>query len=96
MSKHPASTKEERILYAVKKVLTRVIRETATPPGLKHPLSEACIQDMRDCLVLIASREQELARAAGRSSDERPRFSDESRSRDTVVIPISQIQRKDE
>ncbi len=95
MSENSALTKEERILQMVKKVVTRVIRETATPPGLKHPLSEACINDMRECLVLISRRERELAQAAGRSTDERPRYTDEPRTEDVAVIPLSKIQRKD-
>jgi hypothetical protein len=64
---------EERILQAVKLTLAGVIRDTATPPGMRHPLSEATIEDLRQCLALVSARERELAEAAGRATDARPR-----------------------
>ncbi len=84
-------SKEEKILGAVKRVLTEVIKDTATQPGLKHPLSENTINGLRDCLLLISQREQELAEAAGRSMDLRPRFVDEPRDQGDVVVPLSKI-----
>ncbi len=69
---------EARILQAVKLTLAGVIRDTATPQGMRHPLSDATIEDMRQCLSLISARERELAQEAGRSPVERPRFSDEA------------------
>jgi hypothetical protein len=95
MNEDQPLSKEERILSVMQKVLTCVIKETATPPGLKHPLSEECIRDMRDCLVLIASRRQELAKDAGRGSGARPRYVDEPRSQGPVSVPIDQIKHKD-
>lgn len=89
MSQQP-TTREEEILQAVKKALTEVIKDTATPPGLVHPLKEATIVRLRECLLLISDREQELARAAGRTMSQRPRFVDEPRSRGDVVIPLEQ------
>lgn len=94
-SENQSLSKEERILLVMQKVLTRVIKETATPPGLKHPLSEDCIRDMRECLVLISSRRQELAKDAGRASSARPRYIDEPRSQGPVSVPIDQIKHKD-
>lgn len=70
-------SKEEKILRAVKLTLTSVIKDTATQPGLKHPLSERTIDDLRKCLALISEREQELAHEGGRSMDMRPRYVDE-------------------
>ncbi len=70
-------SKEERILRAVKLALTNVIKDTATPPGMAHPLKDKTIDDLRQCLALISAREQELAQAAGRSMNQRPRFTDE-------------------
>ncbi|MCW8827856.1 MAG: segregation and condensation protein A [Gammaproteobacteria bacterium] len=89
-------SKEENILGAVKRVLTEVIKDTATEPGMKHPLSEATINGMRDCLVLISQREQELAAEAGRSMDKRPRFTDEPKPQGDVVVSIDSIGRKKE
>lgn len=88
-------SKEENILRAVKRVLTEVIKDTATQPGLKHPLSDNTINGLRDCLVLISQREQELAAAAGRSMDARPRFTDEPKVQGDVVVPLHAIGRKD-
>jgi hypothetical protein len=83
--------KEEKILSAVKRVLTEVIKDTATEPGLKHPLSENTINGLRDCLVLISQREQELAAEAGRSMDMRPRFIDEPKPQGDVVVSLDSI-----
>ncbi|MDX1374480.1 MAG: hypothetical protein R3357_02880 [Burkholderiales bacterium] len=68
---------EERILRAVKRTLANVVRDTATPHGMRHPLSDATIEDLRQCLALISARERELAAAAGRQTGERPRYADE-------------------
>lgn len=84
-------SKEEKILSAVKRTLTEVIKDTATEPGMKHPLSEGTINGLRDCLVLISQREQELAEAAGRSMDMRPRFKDEPKPQGDVVVSIDSI-----
>jgi len=84
-------SKEEKILSAVKRVLTEVIKDTATGPGMKHPLSDNTINGLRDCLVLISQREQELSEEAGRAMDQRPRFKDEARPQSDVVVPIDSI-----
>lgn len=86
-------SKEEQILRAVKKVLTEVIKDTATQPGLKHPLSEPTINGLRDCLVLISNRERELAELNGRPMSMRPRYVDEPRAQGDVVIPLEQVLR---
>jgi hypothetical protein len=85
MSEHEMS-KEEKILRAVKKTLTEVVKDTATEPGLIHPLSNNTINTIRDCLILISSREQELAALAGRSMDMRPRYTDEPKPQGEVVV----------
>ena len=73
----PELSVEERILQAVKLTLASVIKDTATPHGMRHPLSDATIQDLRQCLALISARERELAAAAGKAKQARPRFADE-------------------
>lgn len=87
-------SREERILRVMRQVLTSVARDTATEPGMRHPLKEQTIQDMRLCLLLISEREKELAEAAGRTNGSRPRFTDEPRPKGDVVIPITSIGRK--
>ncbi|HXZ49066.1 MAG TPA: hypothetical protein VEG27_08595 [Usitatibacter sp.] len=81
----PAISVEERILKAVKITLAGVIRDTATPPGLRHPLSDRTIEDLRQCLALISARERELAQAEGRPVGGRPRFADEPAPEGEVV-----------
>ena len=76
---------EERILQAVKLTLANIIRDTATPHGMRHPLSDGTIQDLRQCLALISARERELAEAAGRPLGGRPRYADEPARKDKVI-----------
>jgi hypothetical protein len=91
----PELTKEERILRAVKRVLTDVAKDTHAPPGMKHPLSQHTIDGIRECLNLIAAREAELAEEAGRPSRARPEFVDEPKT--THVVRLRDIKsRKDD
>jgi len=80
-----AATREERILMAVRLTLAGVIRDTATPHGMRHPLSDATIEDLRQCLALISARERELAVAAGRDAQARPRYADGPASAEQVI-----------
>jgi hypothetical protein len=82
----PTLSKEERILRAVKMALTNVIKDTSTPPGMRHPLSDGTIQDLRQCLALISARERELSDAAGRPQNRRPQFIDEPDPQKEVVV----------
>jgi len=79
-------SKEERILRMLKRVLTDIAKDTSTPPGMKHPLSEATIQSIRDCLGLISAREKELSAEAGRPSAARPEFIDEPKKTHVVTL----------
>lgn len=80
------STREGDILAAVKRALTQVIRDTATPPGLIHPLKDDTINDLRQALVLISVRERELALGAGQESEQRPYYTDEARDSGSQVV----------
>lgn len=82
----PELTTEERILRMMKRVLTDVAKDTAPEPGIRHPLSENTIQGIRECLALITTREQELAKEHGRNTNARPRFIDEPKTE--VVVPL--------
>jgi len=79
-------TKEERILRMVKRVLTDIAKDTSTPPGMKHPLSDQTIQNIRECLSLISGRERELAESAGRPSRSRPEFIDEPKKTQVLTF----------
>ena len=82
-------SQESRILRAMKQVLTGVIKDTSTPPGHRHPLSEKTIEDIRQCLALIAARERELVEATGQEQSGRPYFADDPKA--PKVISISSI-----
>lgn len=86
MSSEEPPNKEERILRMVKRVLTDIARDTSTPPGMKHPLSEPTIQGIRDCLALISTRERELTEASGRPNRARPEFTDEPKKSHVVTL----------
>jgi hypothetical protein len=79
-------TEEQQILIAMRKTLAAVIKDVTPPPGMKHPLSDRTIEDVRQCLALIAARERDLANAQGRSL-ERPFYSDEPQK--AQVVPIA-------
>jgi len=79
-------TQEEQILIAMRKTLAAVIKDVTPPPGMKHPLSEQTITDVRQCLGLISAREKALAVAQGRAG-ERPYYADEPQS--ARVVPIA-------
>jgi hypothetical protein len=79
-------TKEQQILVAMRKTLTAIIKDVTPPPGLKHPLSAATIEDVRQCLALISARERELADEQGRIT-EKPYYTDEPPA--AQVVPIA-------
>ncbi len=54
-------SKESQILQRVRAILDSVAGDTATAPGMRHPLSDQTAQGIHDCLTLITSRERELA-----------------------------------
>ena len=53
-------TLEHRILIQVRQVLASVVRDVTPPPGMRNPLSDSTIEDIRSCFSLIAAREREL------------------------------------
>lgn len=87
-------SKEERIIKMMKRVLTDVAKDTHVTPGLKHPLSESTVMGIRECLAVITTREQELAEAAGRSMNMRPRYIDEPQKEVVVKLDVNAIKRE--
>jgi hypothetical protein len=79
-------SKEQQILVAMRKTLAAVIKDVTPPPGMKHPLSDSTIEDVRQCLGLISARERELADAQGKAQ-ERPYYTDEPQA--AQVVPIA-------
>jgi hypothetical protein len=86
-------SKEQQILVAMRKTLASIIKDVTPPPGMRHPLSESTIEDVRACLSLISAREKELADSEGRGGD-RPYYADEPQS--AQVVPIAGIRRADQ
>jgi len=81
-------TTEQRILIAMRQVLSGVVRDTTPPPGMRHPLNEATIEDIKHCFALITAREKELNEEQGRPAA-RPRYADEPRKSSQVVHLVS-------
>jgi hypothetical protein len=80
----PEQSKEKRILITMRKVLASIVKDTTPEPGLRHPLREQTIQDIRQCFKLISARERELAEAAGMKVQDRPRYSDQAKTTNVV------------
>lgn len=85
------TSQEQQILIALRQTLTAVIREITPPPGMRYPLSEQTVEDVRQCFALIAAREKELADTAGRC-EERPYYADSPPR--SQVVPLSSIRKR--
>ena len=88
------TNKEQRILRMCKRVLTDIAKDTVTPPGMKHPLSEHTIQGIRDCLQLISSREAEILAEKGEPSTSKPYYADQPQK--NVVVNLQPKKNKDQ
>ena len=75
-------TLEHRILIQVRQVLASVVRDVTPLPGMRNPLSESTIEDIRACFALIAARERELNESIGRR--DRPVYVDEPKTSSVV------------
>ncbi|MHB1092246.1 hypothetical protein [Thiobacillus sp.] len=77
---------EQRLMRMMRKTLTSIVRDTSPRDGNPSPLTEITVLGIKDCLMVISSREAELARLTGRTLDERPHFTDETPTSHTVKI----------
>ena len=66
--------KELDILVTLRQVLSGVVREITPDPGMRHPLSDKTIEDVRQSFILIAAREKEITEAMGKPSLHRPQY----------------------
>ena len=73
-------SKEQRILVVMRKLLAQIVKDTTPGPGMRHPLSEQTIKDIRNCFSLIAARERELFDKSGIENKDRPHFIDEPKT----------------
>ena len=79
-------SKEHQILITMRHVLSSVIRDITPEPGMRHPLTEKTMEDVRQCFALIAAREKELSDDAGVPSQHRPRYVDEPQKANVVKL----------
>ncbi|MGV6852007.1 MAG: hypothetical protein ACWA5R_07500 [bacterium] len=85
-----SSNQEQRILRMMRTTLGNIVKDVTPSPGMPHPLSDATIANIRDCFSVIAAREHELAKQAGFSLNEKPRFGGEHSSA-TQTVSVSSI-----
>ncbi|MCB1878049.1 MAG: segregation and condensation protein A [Chromatiales bacterium] len=83
---------EQKIMVVMRKVLARIIKDTTPPPGMQHPLSEGTVEDIRQCLGLIAARERELGQILNPGVNEKPYYVDEVPA--GKVVPISDLTKR--
>ena len=83
---NPEDSKEYKILVTLRQVLSSVVREITPEPGMRHPLSEKTMEDVRQCFSLIAARERELTEKAGMPSQHKPRYVDEAPKANVVQL----------
>ncbi|MDH5764913.1 MAG: segregation and condensation protein A [Gammaproteobacteria bacterium] len=77
-------SKELQVLVTMRKVLSSVIKDITPGPGMKHPLSQHTMEDIRQCFALITAREKELNELAGMPSQHRPQFADDPNKANVV------------
>jgi len=84
---HDHYEKEQRILVAMRKTLSSVVKEvTPSHASLKSPLSKATTEDIIMCFGLITAREQELALLTKTQHTQKPHFIDEVKQTQTVSL----------
>ncbi|MGA7180966.1 MAG: segregation and condensation protein A [Thiobacillaceae bacterium] len=76
---------ERRILRAMRKTLTSVVRDATPRPGMDGFLSDDTVEQIRECLGIITARERELADAL-ELSPAKPMYPDQERTVKTVQI----------
>ncbi|MDP1594108.1 MAG: segregation and condensation protein A [Gallionella sp.] len=81
-------SKEQQVLYLMRKILASVVKDTTTKPGMPHPLSDNTIQDIRECFGLISDREAELAELLGQSRNEKPYYKDQPQKTNVIHLHI--------
>jgi len=78
--------KELDVLVALRKVISGVVREITPDPGMRHPLSEKTIEDVRQGFILIAAREKEITEAMGKPSLHRPMYKGDTPKKNVVKL----------
>lgn len=85
-----ALSQEQQILRAMRKTLTSVARDCAPRADFDSPLSPDTVENIRMCLGLISTREQELAALLGLDTSARPVVAgDDTQSSTTQVLQFT-------
>lgn len=79
--------REMQILVIMRQVLSSIVRDTTPPPGMKHPLNNSTIEDVKKCFALITAREKEIHAQYGTDENLRPRYKDEPAT--SQVVPFT-------
>ena len=83
---------EQRILIMMRKTLANVVKDTTPLGGMRHPLKDSTLKDIRDCFALISAREQTLQKLSNKSTVKmRPRFADEPHT--DQIVPLKNIKK---
>jgi hypothetical protein len=76
---------ERRILRAMRKTLSSVIKDATPRPGMEGFLSENTVEQIRECLGIITTREKELADSL-ELTPAKPMYPDQERTAKPVQI----------
>jgi hypothetical protein len=76
---------ERRVLRAMRKTLTSVVKNATPRPGMEGFLSEDTVEQIRECLGIITAREKELADEL-ELTPAKPMYPDQERTVKTVQI----------
>lgn len=87
-----STSKEQRILVVMRKVLANIVKDITPDPGMRNPLSESTIRDIRECFGLISARERELTEERGVEITDRPHYPDQPQS--SKVISLASLKKK--
>ncbi len=85
------NSKEQRILVVMRKVLANIVKDTTPDPGMRNPLSESTIRDIRECFGLISARERELVEERGIEIKDRPHYPDQPQP--SKIISIANLKK---
>jgi len=78
--------KELDVLVTLRKVISSIIRDITPDPGMRQPLSDATMEDVRKGFLLIAAREKEISEAMGKPSLHRPMYKGEKPKTNVVKM----------
>ncbi|VAW60755.1 hypothetical protein MNBD_GAMMA09-1510 [hydrothermal vent metagenome] len=78
--------KELDVLVTLRKVISSVVREITPEPGMRHPLSDSTLEDVRQSFILIAAREKEISEEMGKPSIHRPMYKGDTPKTNVVKL----------